>query len=104
MTGPEALLRSVEAYRAGKSRVASEAQDASEGVEGVHPSLLSLAARSAARHDLLVFDTGIIYPFSWSTTEPTGRVHQSCRAAPGFPFDPSTCQGKWHFAPNRIVR
>lgn len=95
MTGPEALLRSVEAYRDHREIGGSlESHKNKEGTLIVHPILSHLVGQSAKVHDVVIFDTGVIYPFSWSTTVKTDNIHQSCRAAPGFPFDPVKCQGE----------
>jgi hypothetical protein len=88
MTGPEALLRSVEGYR---SHISGETGMIAGGI---HPSLELMMEKSDKQHEVIVFDPGVIYPFSWSTTEEAGLVHQSCRAAPGYPFDPIKCQGE----------
>lgn len=94
-TGPEALLHSVETYRAwrGESRPSSTEVHV-ETSTIFHQTIAHLVPESAVEHEVIVLDTSIIYPFSW-LGDVESEEHQTCRAAPGMPFDPIRCQGEF---------
>lgn len=89
ITGPVALSRSLETYRAEQAE--------SLPLDAVLPPILhSMVRRTEQAGDpevdeVVVFDAGVIYPFSWIALEVGIERDTHCRAAPGTGFDPARC-------------
>lgn len=90
ITGPVALLNAVHAYRSWMGHTAS-ALTTTDVVDPALSTSLDLAPR---HHATIVFDTPIIYPFSWAIEPHMSPVYLHCRASGGLfaQFDPVRCQ------------
>lgn len=88
ITGPVALYNAVKAYREWKNATSGLDQ------EPFFPTLIEHAKLAPDSHEVVVFNSATIYPFSWATEDPYGKVYKHCRAAPGLDFDAIQCQGE----------
>ena len=97
-TGPVALLRAVKAYRENLA-ASGDLHDV------VDARLREMTGPAGQSHNLVVFDTGVIYPFSWVLDFANENAHQQspttvervslkhCLAQKGQHFDPIRCLG-----------
>jgi len=112
ITGPVALLDAVKSYRkwmghehstrnlnGGEIDIAERTDSAKRDNNNNNPfspSLQKYANIAPKSHEVIVFDSAIIYPFSWAAENGNrkGEVYKKCRAAPKIGgFDPIRCQG-----------
>jgi hypothetical protein len=104
-TGPIAMMRAVERYRS-MQRLGTPV------IDMIDPLLHDMGSRAGNVHNLVVFDTGVIYPFSWASEMTNIRAHkqspesverislQHCLAQKGSSFNAEQCISKSRHCPN----